>query len=62
MALAPVPRRCPRCGDEFQCGMHQPATDPCWCARLGIDPEVLARLAATFEGCLCGDCLRSVRA
>jgi hypothetical protein len=42
--------------------MHQPATDPCWCARLGIDPEVLARLAATFEGCLCGDCLRSVRA
>jgi hypothetical protein len=55
----PVPRRCPRCGGDFLCGMHQPATDPCWCAAERLDPALLTRLAAAFDGCLCQDCLRA---
>jgi hypothetical protein len=64
MALSPgepVLRRCPKCGAGFDCGVHRPVDDPCWCVGLGVELDALARLAADFQGCLCGECLRSAQ-
>lgn len=52
--------RCPRCGEAFHCGMHDPA--PCPCSTLTLPPALLARLKARYTGCLCLRCLATLAA
>ena len=52
--------RCPRCGREFHCGMHDQA--PCACTTLTLGVELQQRLRETFDGCLCLDCLAACAA
>lgn len=57
------PARCPLCGAPNRCAMEaarstgQPQPD-CWCTRVVIAPEVLARVpaAAVDRACLCPAC------
>ena len=50
--------RCPRCGGEFHCGIHDPA--PCACTRLRVSSETLRALRAQYNGCLCIACLQEL--
>ena len=45
---------CASCGGRFRCGVDAPS---CWCSRLTLSAEVRSRLASTYTGCLCPDCL-----
>jgi len=46
--------RCPRCDGAVGCGI---ATGSCWCAKVTLTPERQAQLAASYDGCLCPNCL-----
>ncbi|HZZ13253.1 MAG TPA: cysteine-rich CWC family protein [Paraburkholderia sp.] len=50
---SPDSARCPRCGNAFDCGMHQQPFD-CWCRDMPAMP--VDRLKAG-GGCLCPECL-----
>jgi hypothetical protein len=49
--------RCPRCDTTFGCGI---ATGSCWCAEITLTADEQARLAASYDGCLCPGCLREL--
>jgi len=51
------PDRCPRCDATFGCGI---ATGGCWCAQVTLTPQEQARLAISYDGCLCPACLREL--
>ena len=42
------------CGRSFGCGA---AEGSCWCAEVELDDAARARLAASYDGCLCPACL-----
>jgi hypothetical protein len=52
--------RCERCGGRFHCGANDAA--PCACTTITLDAATLARLRATYEGCLCLRCLAELAA
>jgi hypothetical protein len=54
-APAPLPDRCPRCGNTFRCGAADPG--PCACSRITLDAATLAQLRQRWTTCLCLDCL-----
>ena len=45
---------CSACGRPLQCGVDAAS---CWCADVDLDAPARERLAATYEDCLCPDCL-----
>lgn len=49
---------CPRCGNEFHCGMRD--ATPCICSRLTLQASQLAALRGAYAGCLCVRCLQAV--
>lgn len=51
-----APDTCPRCGAAFACGAA--GATPCHCNALVLSATLRAWLAAQFDGCLCGACLR----
>jgi hypothetical protein len=51
-------RTCPRCERAFHCGVTDDR--PCWCSRVVLSAETLARLRSAYDRCLCGDCLVEV--
>ena len=51
---------CARCGGAFHCGADDP--QPCACTQIKIEPETLARLRQTYQGCLCRRCLAALAA
>jgi len=51
-------RACPRCGEDFHCGVNDAA--PCACSTLKLDAAKLAALRAQYSGCLCVACLRAL--
>lgn len=61
-ALSAVPAApsstCARCAQPFACGVAAPA--PCWCTTVAVPADVLRRLAATWQGCLCPACLKAL--
>ena len=54
---APTESACARCGRAFGCGA---GTGDCWCAELVLDAEASRRIEASYDGCLCPDCLRAL--
>ena len=52
--------RCERCGGAFHCGADDPT--PCACTTVALDAATLARLRASYEGCLCLRCLTELAA
>jgi hypothetical protein len=56
----PAESRCERCGSRFHCGAND--AEPCACTRIALDAATLARLRATYEGCLCLRCLAELSA
>jgi len=61
MAETPDPSRCALCGAPNGCAMAA-GNDAaaCWCMRVAIGPEVLARIPEAAQGkvCVCADCAR----
>lgn len=59
--LPPVePSRCPLCGGPNNCAMAGSSTAvDCWCSRVRIPEELLARVpeAARDEACICARCV-----
>ena len=47
------------CGRSFGCGA---AEGSCWCAEVELDDAARARLAASYDGCLCPECLNRAAA
>ncbi|MSO21491.1 MAG: hypothetical protein EXQ56_13760 [Acidobacteria bacterium] len=50
---------CEACGSEFQCFAEsacQGSTE-CWCAAVKTTPGILERLRASYQDCLCANCL-----
>lgn len=52
--------RCPRCGQAFHCGADD--AQPCACATLTLDAELLAALRERHGLCLCLRCLQALAA
>ncbi len=46
-------RDCPRCGKPVRCTGDL----NCWCLSVKIPEKVQDYIAATFDGCLCKDCI-----
>ena len=46
---------CPRCERAFHCGVYD--DQPCWCNRLALSAETLAKLRESYDRCLCSRCL-----
>jgi hypothetical protein len=49
---------CPRCGQAFRCGIDDQAPCPCTGVRLSV--AQLSAIRASFDDCLCVDCLSSI--
>ena len=49
---------CESCGEEFSCGAK---VESCWCFKVELKAETLAKLREDFKSCLCQDCLKKVR-
>ncbi len=49
-------RDCPRCGKPVACtgGMD------CWCLSLEIPEKIQDYIAATYDGCLCNNCIQEL--
>ena len=45
---------CSACGRAFECGADAGA---CWCAQIDLGAPARERLAATYDDCLCPECL-----
>ena len=50
---------CPRCGVFFEC--KQGSILICHCSKVKLSREQIAYLAENWDGCLCHDCLVSVK-
>lgn len=57
--MSTTPSACPRCSQEFDCGI---ATGACWCADVDISTTTRSALAQFYDGCLCRECLESINA
>jgi hypothetical protein len=57
--------RCPLCGGPNGCALSRGAMDPgpCWCARVSIPAELLARVPEDARGaaCVCARCAGAAR-
>lgn len=47
-------KHCSRCKTPFNC---QNEARGCWCEDVSLSPEVLRHLKATYDNCLCQQCL-----
>ena len=45
---------CESCGEEFSCGAN---VGKCWCFKVELKAETLAKLRENFKSCLCENCL-----
>jgi hypothetical protein len=54
--MEPRTQRCEACGAAFGCGAE---VGRCWCDHVDLDGAALARLRASYQRCLCPDCLRA---
>lgn len=57
--MEPRRQRCEACGAQFGCGAD---VGRCWCDRVTVDAETLARLRSLYGSCLCPDCLQALAA
>ncbi|MCL3779760.1 hypothetical protein EMN47_05070 [Prolixibacteraceae bacterium JC049] len=48
-------KKCPKCGAEFKC--FNKGGRSCWCENYFITPETTKYLKATYDNCLCEECL-----
>ncbi|MFM9816828.1 UNVERIFIED_CONTAM: cysteine-rich CWC family protein [Spiribacter pallidus] len=49
------PKRCPRCGNGFEC--RQGSIHRCQCVDVVLTDEVREAIAHRYDDCLCRDCL-----
>jgi len=49
-------KTCSKCGVEFGCQNEIPG---CWCEKISLDEEALAKLKLEYDNCLCPVCLKS---
>ncbi|MEX0431563.1 cysteine-rich CWC family protein [Spiribacter insolitus] len=54
------PKRCPRCGNGFEC--RQGSIHRCQCVDVMLTDEVRETIAHTYDDCLCRDCLQALAA
>ncbi len=54
------PKRCPRCGNGFEC--RQGSIHRCQCVDVVLTDEVRETIAHTYDDCLCRDCLQALAA
>lgn len=47
---------CPNCGKEVECT----GDFSCWCIQLTIPEKAQDYIAATFDGCLCRECILEI--
>lgn len=52
------PHNCPRCGQAFACQPN--AITNCVCFSFTLPESVSRHLRATYDSCLCPDCLREL--
>ena len=55
-----VQTKCAACGEEFGCGANATCEGPapdCWCAAIKVSDQLLEELQASYQGCLCQNCL-----
>lgn len=50
------PKRCPRCGGEFECRMG--SIHRCQCVDIPLDDALREAIARQYDDCLCRDCLQ----
>lgn len=49
------PKRCPRCGNDFECRLG--TIHRCQCADIMLGDDMRESIAATYDDCLCRACL-----
>ena len=54
------PKRCPRCGTDFECRLG--TIHRCQCADVTLDDDVRESMAATYDDCICRACLLDLAA
>lgn len=55
-----VQTKCAACGEEFGCGANatcEGLAPDCWCAAFKVSERELEELQASYQGCLCRNCL-----
>jgi ribosomal protein L34E len=50
---SPETKKCSKCGAAFECAHDA----QCWCMDYIISPENIEKLKASYDNCLCKDCL-----
>ena len=48
--------KCPRCGNNFNCGASDITT--CFCTTVSLSNELILQLKYTYNNCLCSACLQ----
>jgi hypothetical protein len=51
-------KRCPRCGERFECKLNNPLH--CGCADIDLGADALEALGRMYDDCLCPACLREI--
>ena len=52
------PKRCPRCGNGFEC--RQGSIHRCQCVDIALSDEMRESIAQRYDDCLCRDCLMAL--
>ncbi|NIG57370.1 cysteine-rich CWC family protein [Chitinophaga sp. Cy-1792] len=51
---------CPRCGKTLVCDVGN--ITRCWCTEVVLSREERTYIGERFEGCLCPDCIKEIKA
>lgn len=54
------PKRCPRCGNGFECRLG--SIHRCQCVDIALSDEMRESIAHRYDDCLCRDCLMALSA
>jgi ribosomal protein L34E len=54
MKIAGKNKKCPKCGDSFQCL----GDEDCWCESYQILQKDFLRITQAYNDCLCPECLK----
>jgi ribosomal protein L34E len=49
-----VMKNCPKCGQSFKCVVKE----ACWCEKVYVSRENLAKIRRAYLDCLCEKCLK----
>jgi hypothetical protein len=52
-------KKCPRCGEQFQCSANN--ISECVCGEVELTEVEKAHLAEYFKDCVCVNCLRAIK-